>query len=314
MCKYEDKKKIDLIFFHNTKVTQEIDKMRKAEKLAKERHVRLWKDYKPPSNMHSPVQDGSSKNFSAKVIEIANADALIVKMDNGTERKIFLASIRPPKLPNDNDKASPDKKKIKPLYDIPYMYEAREFLRKKLIGKKVKVSVDYIQPASNQFPEKTCCTVHIGDINVAEALVSKGFATVVRYRQDDNQRAVCYDLLLTAENRAEKKSVGLHSKKEYVPVRVQDLSGNVNASRQFFSSLQRAGRNDALVEFVASGSRLRVYMPRNTCIATILLAGIDCPKASRPNAPAEPFGEDALALIKEKVMQYDVQVQAIREN
>ena len=30
-----------------------------------------------------------------------------------------------------------DGKRGKPLYDIPYMFEAREFLRKKLIGKKV---------------------------------------------------------------------------------------------------------------------------------------------------------------------------------
>lgn len=29
-------------------------------------------------------------------------------------------------------------KRFRPLYDIPYMFEAREFLRKKLIGKKVK--------------------------------------------------------------------------------------------------------------------------------------------------------------------------------
>jgi len=29
----------------------------------------------------------------------------------------------------------------RPLYDIPYMFEAREFLRKKLIGKKVTVCV-----------------------------------------------------------------------------------------------------------------------------------------------------------------------------
>lgn len=28
-------------------------------------------------------------------------------------------------------------KRFRPLYDIPYMFEAREFLRKKLIGKKV---------------------------------------------------------------------------------------------------------------------------------------------------------------------------------
>ena len=42
------------------------------------------------------------------------------------------------------------------------MFEAREFLRKKLIGQNVQITVDYIQPASNDFPEKTCCTVTIG--------------------------------------------------------------------------------------------------------------------------------------------------------
>lgn len=30
-----------------------------------------------------------------------------------------------------------DNKKPRPLYEVPYMFEAREFLRKKLIGKKV---------------------------------------------------------------------------------------------------------------------------------------------------------------------------------
>jgi staphylococcal nuclease domain-containing protein 1 len=46
------------------------------------------------------------------------------------------------------------------------MYEAREFLRKKLIGKKVNVVVDYKQPARDNFPEKTCCTVTIAGVYV----------------------------------------------------------------------------------------------------------------------------------------------------
>ena len=33
-----------------------------------------------------------------------------------------------------------DNRKPRPLYDVPYMFEAREFLRKKLIGKKVRHS------------------------------------------------------------------------------------------------------------------------------------------------------------------------------
>lgn len=64
--------------------------------------------------------------------------------------------------PDDEGKTSPRPKGFKPLYDIPWMYEAREFLRKKLIGKKVSVTVDYIQPANNNFPEKSCCTVVAG--------------------------------------------------------------------------------------------------------------------------------------------------------
>jgi len=55
--------------------------------------------------------------------------------------------------------------------------------------------------------------------------VSKGLATVVRYRQGDDQRSSCYDDLLKAEDRAEKKAVGVHSKKESPVIRVADISG-----------------------------------------------------------------------------------------
>ena len=61
--------------------------------------------------------------------------------------------------------------------------------------------------------------------NVAEALVSKGLATVIRYRQDDDQRSSHYDELLAAESRAIKKGVGVHSKKEPPIHRVADVSG-----------------------------------------------------------------------------------------
>ena len=61
-----------------------------------------------------------------------------------------------------NEAPPPRPKGFRPLYDIPWMFEAREFLRKKLIGKKVNVVVDYIQTAKDNFPEKVCCTVTIG--------------------------------------------------------------------------------------------------------------------------------------------------------
>lgn len=59
------------------------------------------------------------------------------------------------------------------------------------------------------------------------------------------------------------------------------ILGNVAKSRQFLSFLQRAERLDGVVEFVFSASRFRIYIPRETCVITLLLGGIQCPRRGR---------------------------------
>ncbi|GAB5568753.1 tudor domain-containing protein 1 isoform X4 [Prionailurus iriomotensis] len=314
--------------------TRGAEKLRAAERFAKERRLRIWRDYvAPTANL-----DQKDKQFVAKVMQVLNADAIVVKLNSGDYKTIHLSSIRPPRLEGENTQncgracgTSPcwmgfiwhDKnKKLRPLYDIPYMFEAREFLRKKLIGKKVNVTVDYIRPASPAtetvpaFSERTCATVTIGGIyrnwyrNIAEALVSKGLATVIRYRQDDDQRSSHYDELLAAEARAIKNGKGLHSKKEVPIHRVADISGDTQKAKQFLPFLQRAGRSEAVVEYVFSGSRLKLYLPKETCLITFLLAGIECPRGAR-NLPGlvqegEPFSEEATLFTKELVLQREI--------
>ncbi|GCB64879.1 hypothetical protein scyTo_0000338 [Scyliorhinus torazame] len=82
-------------------------------------------------------------------------------------------------------------------------------------------------------------------------------------------------------------------------------------AKQFLPFLQRAGRSEAVVEYVFSGSRLKLYLPKETCLITFLLAGIECPRGSR-NTPAgiqegEPFSEDATQFTKELVLQHEWQ-------
>lgn len=60
--------------------------------------------------------------------------------------------------------------------------------------------------------------------NVAETLVSKGLATVVKYRQDDDQRSSHYDELLAAEIKATKSAKGLHGKKDQAAIRVHEIN------------------------------------------------------------------------------------------
>ncbi|XP_057179611.1 staphylococcal nuclease domain-containing protein 1 [Triplophysa rosa] len=296
--------------------SQGAEKLRAAERSAKERKVRIWKNYvAPTANL-----DQKERQFVAKVMQVVNADAIVVKLNSGEYKTIHLSSIRPPRLEAEEKNKDKDKR-FRPLYDIPYMFEAREFMRKKLIGKKVNVMVDYIRAATTAletggvpaFPERTCATVTIGGINIAEALISKGLATVIRYRQDDDQRSSHYDELLAAEARAIKNGKGLHSKKEVPIHRVADISGETQKAKQFLPFLQRAGRSEAVVEYVFSGSRLKLYMPKETCLITFLLAGIECPRGSR-NMPggmqvAEPYSEEATLFTKELVLQREVEVE-----
>ena len=81
-------------------------------------------------------------------MEIINGDGMVVKMADGSPKKIFLSSVRSPRPSTDptpagddaaQKRSGPTRVRSRPLYDIPYMFEAREFLRKKLIGKKVGV-------------------------------------------------------------------------------------------------------------------------------------------------------------------------------
>jgi len=287
------------------------EKYRTASAEAKQKKLKLWKDFVSSG----PVIPAKDKEFTGKVVEIVNGDAIMVKKSKTDTRKIHLASIRPPRLAEDRG----DRPKgsgptqFRPLYDIPFMFEAREFLRKKLIGQNVQITVDYIQEASNDFPEKTCCTVTIGGANVAEALVSKGLATCVRYSADNDQRSSKYDDLLAAEDKAQKSNKGMHGKKDQTSRRIADVSGDVAKSKQFLPFLQRAGRMQAVVEFIASASRYRLYIPRETCVITFLLSGVSCPRGDRKMPTGfqegEPFGNEASAFVKDQIMQKEVEIE-----
>lgn len=71
---------------------------------------------------------------------------------------------------------------------------------------------------------------------------------------------------------------------------------------------------EALVEFVSSGSRFKLYLPKESCIITLLLTGIDCPRLGRPAngtaaaQPSEEYAEEAYQLSKSLALQREVRV------
>lgn len=285
-------------------------KLRSAERAAKEGRVRLWRDWAPPPSTVDQVR--GSKQFIGTVVEVVSGDTVVAVDPSGAERRITLSSVRAPRMGN-------------PRRDIkgePYSEEAKEFVRSRLIGKKVAVAMEYVRkvPGAEGAPDRVMemASVHVdkdagvrdddaGQLNVAEALVVRGFATVVRHRGDE-ERSAHYDDLVSAEERAKKARKGVHSSKDPPIHRVNDVSQSSSAkAKQFLPFLQRAGTVTALVELVISGHRFKLLVEKEHLAITFSLSGVRTPGRSREGGD-EPFGPEALRFARHACLQRHVEL------
>lgn len=58
----------------------------------------------------------------------------------------------------------------------------------------------------------------------------------------------------------------------------------------------------AIVEYVLSGHRYKIDIPKATCSIALSLSGVRCP------GRGEPYSEEAIAFMRRKIMQRDVEV------
>ncbi|CAA0811227.1 TUDOR-SN protein 1 [Striga hermonthica] len=298
-------------------------RLKTAELQAKKSRLRIWTNYVPPATNSKAIHD---QNFTGKVIEVASADCIVVADDSlpfgdpAAERRVNLSSIRGPKMGNPRRDQKPD----------PYARDAKEFLRTRLIGRQVNVSMEYSRKVSlaegpGAVPGSTDSRVmdfgsvflvkdgddaaasgagsQQGGVNIAELLVARGFATVVRHR-DFEERSNHYDALLSAESRAISGKKGMHSAKD-PPVRhVTDLlTASAKKARDFLPFLQRNRRMSAVVEYVLSGHRYKIDIPKATCSIALSLSGVRCPGRD------EPYSDEAIAFMRRKIMQRDVEIE-----
>ena len=290
--------------FHSTLLGQEMTALRQAEKHAKDNRLGLFKGM---------VANKGTASSDAEVVvtRIQTADTVYLRNKAGSEKRVSLSSIRQPK-PTDPKQA-------------PFQAEAKEFLRKKLIGKHAKVTVDGKKAASEGYEEREVVTIMANSKNVALMLVEAGFASVIRHRRDDGKfnagntvhtayivlddRSLFYDELLAAEESAQKDEKGMWSSKPPTQKVYQDYSETLQKAKLQASVLQRQKKIPAVIDFVKSGSRFTVLVPRENAKLTFVLSGIRAPRSARnPQEKAEPFGQEAHDFANRRCNQRDVEI------
>ncbi|GAA5820185.1 hypothetical protein JCM11251_005517 [Rhodosporidiobolus azoricus] len=265
--------------------------LRKAEADAKINRRGLYKDAAAPA---TPAQ---LKGWTATVTRVWGADMLsIIKEGEQQERRIQLASVRQPR---------PTDPKLAGL-----QLEGKEMLRKKLVGKPVNVVIDYVKPAEGEYEERECATVRLPNgTNVAEYLAERGLLGVLRHRANDDNRSSDYDRLMAAEARAIAENKGIHSGRDFPAPRVVDASESATKAATFLSSFKRQGRMQAVVDFVASGSRFKIFLPKQDTKLTFVLSSIRAPRTARnTNERSDPYGPEAATYSSRRLLQRDVEI------
>ncbi|CAM9480909.1 unnamed protein product, partial [Ectocarpus fasciculatus] len=285
--------------------------MRQAENEGKRARLRLWQEWAPP-------QIDGDADYAGVVVEasgggVHSGDQISVTVPGGPvgqERRLALSSIRAPRMGNPR----------RGVEDEPWAVESKEALRKLAIGKQVKVVVDYQrdipQTTSGEAPVKRAfATVSVGSNakSLQEVMVETGMAGVARLRQDD-PRTEHYDAIVAAEANAKAGKKGVHSGAAPRAHRLTDLCGDSKKAKTYVNFLVRQGNVKAIVEHVFGGSRFKVFVPKENCAFMFAMTEVRCPQPPRAGdnrgggRPGDPFGREALAFSREKLMQRNVEL------
>jgi staphylococcal nuclease domain-containing protein 1 len=175
-------------------LTGNAQKLVESQKLAQNRCANIWADHDD-----SKQADEALPEYQATVVLVHSGDAMTVEATSGTRerKKILLSSIHAPKMGYKN------------MPGEALAMDAREFVRNKLIGKRVLVQTDYFR---NRMPSCTVSYVtgnsRVPDTDLAIGLVSRGFAKVVNHSVTD-PRSRNYTQLMLAEEEATRTNKGI---------------------------------------------------------------------------------------------------------
>eukprot|EP01029_Cantina_marsupialis_P010279 TRINITY_DN233_c0_g2_i1.p1 TRINITY_DN233_c0_g2~~TRINITY_DN233_c0_g2_i1.p1 ORF type:complete len:881 (-),score=353.25 TRINITY_DN233_c0_g2_i1:190-2472(-) len=274
--------------------------LRQAEGEAKRGKLLIHKNYQE-------TKLAGTRQFSGAICEVVSGDTLVVLVNGSEERRVTLSSLRAPKVTGANPQ--------------PYGEDAKEFLRKTCIGKTVQVTLEYVRASNTSadgsitYPERKMCDVVMTSrsgktsTNLSKLIVEKGFAEVMRNKAGDDNRSQHYDELLALETAAKDAHIGMFKRGPAPKSMVADLSKNkTQAKAREFMLMQGSRQYRAIVEYVMTASRVKIFIPSERIRIMMNLNGIRCPSPPLGQKAGEAFGLQSRNYTKYIMLQREVEI------
>lgn len=219
----------------------------------------------PAAAAPCPLKRGTVK-------QVLSGDSVIIrgqpKGGPPPEKQINFSNVIAPKLARRPAANSTEDSK-----DEPWAWEAREFVRKKLIGETVYFNSE--RPSSGT---RDYGTIFIGNdiataVNITELIVSEGFVSV-RSEGVRGTPSPEHQRLLDLESAA--KSAGKGKWGGNPPDHVRNIKWTQDNPRSFVDA--NAGKPvKAIIEHVRDGSTVRAFLLPDFQYITLMISGIRCP-------------------------------------
>lgn len=266
----------------------------------------LWKDYKgklPQSEKRTDANSELTKllkqpEFEAKVIAVHSGDSVTIQTLNGQSIRVNFTNLKARSMGNPaRDEASQ-----------PWAFEAKEHLRKKVIGKTVSVRIDNVRNVVTE--DRTFdvinATLSLEGAPVALEMVEKGLLALAPPRSSDPASAALVSYS-EAARKAELSKKGIHSAVQ--PNRsFWDLSKPElrKKAKSEFALENHKDLNNGVVENVIAATRFKVRFDQENCYFVLSLNSVKGVPNNVNDEVEERWANEALDFSKSIATQRDV--------
>ena len=137
-------------------------------------------------------QEKITQAIKGALVKAVNSGDYLTLTKGGKDYNIFLASVSAPKMGSSS------------RVEEPFGFEAREFLREKIIGRKCDFYPEY------NFGGRDYGSLILDGENMGISIVKAGLAKVLE-RKGALPTSTKYDELIEAQNEAKGKKIGIHA-------------------------------------------------------------------------------------------------------
>jgi|LauGreDrversion4_2_1035121.scaffolds.fasta_scaffold90115_1 staphylococcal nuclease domain-containing protein 1 len=200
----------------------------------------------------------------------------------GKDYNIFLSSVQAPKIGSSSRN------------EEPFGFEAREFLRERIIGKKCEFHPEYNHGGRDYG------TLVVKEENVGLSIVKAGLAKVLE-KKGSLPASSHYEELVAAQAEAKNKKLAIHAALDdkYLEKHTRQVTyfseSGFNAAKLFEEGKTSDKPLEAIVEHFFNASFLTVYLPKFHTVAKISMVFLFTPSADKDFvAEGKAFAEKLL--------------------